>query len=165
MTIRNGYEVSSEGAVQHWEFGFARLDNATPTPTEPAKVLSAVIGNDITGTVLTTDVISVPNVAVIDVTHSMVYRHNIRNVITYGGGFEVAWRVLNEGDPVYYDNSATMPADYYLSTSPLNNLGAANPLFGFAVAADEAERALYPLGIAIAPGSSLPDVSVMQRGA
>lgn len=38
MTIRDTYECSSEGAVRHWEFLFARLANVTPTPTQPATV-------------------------------------------------------------------------------------------------------------------------------
>lgn len=167
MTIRNGYEVASEGAVRHWEFPYSapsiRLSNAAPTPTQPAMVLSAVPGTNITGTVLVTDPNSTPNIAVVDVTHGMVYRHNIRNVTTYAMGAESVWAAINEGDTVYYDDSGTMPADYFLSLAANDVGGVPNPVFGHVVAANEAERALFPLGGAVA--ASLPNVSVMQEGA
>jgi len=56
-----------------------------------------------------------------------------------------------------------MPADYFLSTSPLNGGGLLNMLFGFVVASDPADAAAFPK--AGAAGVSLTNVAVMQRGA
>lgn len=159
--IHNDYEVSSEGAVRHWEIPYARLEDATPTPSNPAAVLSLVPGTQLTGTILTID--AGASVAVIDFTNSMVYRQTVRNVLTYGAGVEATWGPINIGDPIYYDRSATMPAGTYLSTSPLDNLGAANPLFGYAVPMDDADMALFPKGAALV--ASTQTVGVMQRGA
>lgn len=142
--IRHDYEVSSEGAVRHWEIPWARLEDATPTASLPAAVQSVLDGTQLTGTILTVD--ADDEVAVIDFTTSMVYWHEVRNVLTYVAEAEATFGVINIGDPVYYDRSATMPAGVYLSTSPLDNLGAANPLFGFVVPRDDDDMALYPKG-------------------
>lgn len=160
-TIRNNYEVSSEGAVRHWEIPYARLEDATPTPSNPAAVLSRLAGTQLTGTILTVDART--SVAVLDVTASMVYRQPVRNVLTYAAGAEATWGNANIGDPVYYDRSATMPAGVYLSLSPLDAAGAANPLFGHVVPMDDTDMALYPKG---ANGvASTQSLGVMQCGA
>ena len=159
MTIRNGYEVSSEGAVRHWEFLYARLENATPTETQPFAVLSLLPGTQITGTVLTID--ATATLIVGDVTHSMVYLHGVRNVRTYNGGNEATWGVISEGDPIYYDRSATMPANTYLSTSPADSAAGANALFGYAVRQFDADTSL-PTTTATASTELL---GVMQLGA
>ncbi len=161
MTVNTNYEVSSEGAVRHWEIPFARLENNTPVVTEAAAVLSVLPGTQLTGTILTVD--DDDDVAIIDFTCSMVYAHAVRNVLTYAMGAEATFGALNIGDPVYYDRSATMPANVYLSTSPLDSTGAANPLFGFIVPANEVDMALFPKGAATA--STQSDVAVMQIGA
>lgn len=159
MTIQSDYEVSSEGAVRHWEFNYARLENNTPTATEPFAVLSRIAGTQIVGTVLVTD--AGDSIIIGDVTHSMVYYHDVRNVRTYAAAVEATWGVIAEGDPIYYDRSATMPANIYLSTSPLDNTGAANPLFGHAVERWDGDTAL-PTTTATA---SSERVGVMQKGA
>ena len=161
MTVNSNYEVSSEGAVRHWEIPYARLEHTTPTPTDPAAVLSVLAGTQLTGTILTID--DDDDVAVIDFTCSMVYAHAVRNVLTYNQGAEATFGALNIGDPVYYDRSATMPANVYLSTSPLSSAAAANPLFGFIVPANDTDMALFPKGAAQA--STQSDVAVMQIGA
>lgn len=158
--IYHDYEVSSEGAVRHWEIKYASLEDATPTPTNPAAVISAVPGTQLTGTILTIDADN--SVAVIDFTHSMVYRHYVRNVLTYNQGNEATWGDINVGDPVYYDGSGTMPAGVYLSTSPLDASGVANPVFGFVVPAD-VDSDTFPLG-ANGVGST-QRAAIMQRGA
>jgi hypothetical protein len=168
MAIRPTYEGSSEGAVRHWEIPFTRLNNAVaPTPTQPAYVTvpaaERALRHGATGTILSTDTTHVPSVAVIDFTRGAVYKHNVRNVLTYGGQAEASWGALNVGDPVYYDDSATMPADYFLSKSPSNGAGLVNPLFGFIVAIDDVDAALYPKAGAVA--ASLTNVAVIQRGA
>lgn len=132
MALDYGYEGSSESAVRHWESPFARLEDATPTEVgKPAAVLSRTVGTQLTGTILSLD--QDADIAVIDHTCSMVYRHSIRNVLTYAAAVEATWGAIRHGDPVYYDRSATMPASVYLSTSPLDNTGAANPFFGYVV--------------------------------
>ncbi|MFA5322348.1 MAG: hypothetical protein WC373_06700 [Smithella sp.] len=159
-SIRHDYEVSSEGAVRHWEIPYARLADITPTPTNPAKVTGLLPGQELTGMILTVD--AVRSVAIIDFTASMTYWCPVRNVLTYNAAVEATWGAINIGDPIYYDNSATMPAGVYLSTSPLNNAGVANPLYGIAVPRDDTDMALFPKGGAAA---STEDVAVMQRGA
>lgn len=158
--IRHNYEVSSEGAVRHWEIPYARLSDPLPIPTIPEKVLGLLPGSELTGTVLTIDPDT--SVAVIDFTCSMVYLHEVRNVLTYNAGAGATWGPINIGDPVYFDDSATMPAGTYLSTSPLNNLGTANPLFG-RVVPYPVESDVFPKGAALV--GSTHDCSVMQVGA
>lgn len=159
--IRHDYEVSSEGAVRHWEIPYARLEDATPTPSNPAAVLSLLPGTQLTGTILTIDATN--SVAVIDFTCSMVYNHDVRNVLTYAAAVEATWGPINIGDPVYYDRSATMPAGVFLSTSPLDNTGAANALFGHVVPMNDTDMALYPKGAALV--ASTQECGVMQIGA
>jgi len=158
--IRHNYEVSSEGAVRHWEIPYARLEDATPTPSLPAAVTSVLPGTQLTGTILTID--ADDSVAVIDFTCSMVYWQEVRNVLTYDAEAEDTFGAINIGDCIYYDGSATMPAGVKLSTSPLDNLGVANPLFGFAVPKNDADMALFAKGGATA---ATVEVAVMQVGA
>lgn len=159
--IHNDYEVSSEGAVRHWDVPYARLTDATPTPTNPAELTSVLPGTQLTGTILTID--AARSVAVIDFTPGMVYRFSVRNVLTYAAAVEATWGAMNIGDPVYYDNSATMPVGTYLSASPLDNTGAANTLFGYIVP-DDADTDAFPKGAA-GVASTQTGVSVMQVGA
>jgi hypothetical protein len=160
-TVHTDYEVSSEGCVRHWEIPYDRLQDATPTPTNAARVTGLLVGHCLSGTILTID--AGASVAVIDFTPGMVYRHDVRNVLTYNPGVaELTWGAINIGDPIYYDASAGMPAGVYLSTSPLQTTNAANTLFGFAVASDEVDMALYPKGGVTA---STQRCAVMQIGA
>lgn len=161
MVYNPDYEVSSEGAVRHWEVPYARLENNAPIESEAAAVLSLIPGTQITGTVLVVD--AVTSIAVIDVTCSMVYRHTVRNVLTYAGAVEATWGPINIGDPVFYDRSATMPATVYLSTSPLDNLGGANALWGHVVPVNIADMATFPHGAALV--ASTHELGVMQIGA
>jgi hypothetical protein len=178
-TVHSDYEVKSEGAVGHWEFPVARLSDITPTPTNAAMVLGRLAGAQLTGTILTIDppTPATATFAEIDITPSMVYRHDVRTVLTYAGGAdgaEASWGTLSIGDPVYYDNSTTMIAlGIYLSTSPNNDTPggvgpSANPLFGWIVAAPsltgtDTDAALFPLAAGVAGNTWR--VAVMQRGA
>jgi hypothetical protein len=157
-TINHDYEVSSEGCVRHWEIPYARLHDATPTPSNPACVTGLLVGHELTGTILVVD--AARSVAVIDFTASMVYRFEVRNVLTYNVGAENTWGAINIGDPVYYDASATMPAGTYLSTAPADNAAAANSLFGYVVPANELDT--FPKGGA---AGSTQVCAVMQIGA
>lgn len=162
--IRHDYECSSEGAVRHWPIPYARLTDITPTVSLPAEVTSLLPGTQLTGTILSID--AADSVAIIDFTAGMVYWHEVRNVLTYAAAVEATWGPINIGDPVYYDNSATMPAGVYLSTSPLDNTGAANTLFGHVVPcvanSDDADGSDYPKGAALV--ASTQECGVMQLG-
>jgi len=158
--VKQDYQVSSEGAVRHWEIPYARLTDTTPTVSNPAEVTSLLAGTQLTGTILSVD--AGESVAVIDFTCSMVYWQEVRNVLTYAAAVEATWGAINIGDIVYYDNSATMPAGVYLSTSPLDNTGAANTRFGYVVPAQDTDMALYPKGGITA---STQDCAIMQLGA
>jgi len=158
-TINQDYEVSSEGAVRHWEIPYARMTDTTPTVTQPAEVTCLLAGSELTGTVLAVD--SDDSVAIVDFTCSMVYEHNVRNVLTYSGAAENTWGAINIGDLVYYDSSGTMPAGTKLSTSPLDSAGGANPIFGRAVAYDIATDTFPKGGVT----ASTQVCAVMQVGA
>ena len=159
--IHNDYEVSS-GPMLTWEIPYARLTDATPTPTNPAEVTGLLAGQELTGTIISIDAVN--SVAVINFAPGAVYLFTVRNVLTYGGGpAEATWGPINIGDPVYYDPTATMPVGTYLSTSPLDGAGVANPIFGKVVPASDADMALFPKGAALV--GSTQSCAVMQRGA
>ena len=159
--IRIDYEVSSEGAVRHWEIPYARLTDTTPTPSLPAQVTCLTAGLQVTGTILTTH--AGTSVAVIDFTCSMVYWHEVRNVTEYDIAAESAFAAINIGDCIYYDASGTMPAGVYLSTSPLNAGVVANALYGWAMPRNDTDMAVFPKGTALV--GSTQEIAVMQRGA
>ena len=154
--IRQDYEVSSAGAVRHWLVTDSRMEDITPTVTQPAAVTSLLPGTQICGTILSVT----GTQSIVDFTSSMVYYQEVRNVLTYAVGAEATWGVINEGDPIYYDGSGTMPAGVKLSTSPLDAADVANPLFGFAVLHNPTDT--FPKGGAAA---STTEMAVMQRGA
>jgi len=157
MPVGNDYQISSEGAVRHWEVPYARMTDVTPSVGNPAEMTALTAGTEVGGTVLAID--AVVSRAVVDFTCSMVYKHKVRNVRTYNAAVEATWGVVAIGNRVYYDNSATMPADVYLSTSPLDNLGVANSLFGTIAYSG---TVTLPTTTATAATEELP---VMQRGA
>jgi len=157
MPVGNDYEISSEGAVRHWEVPYARLTDTTPAVGDPAELTSLLAGTQVNGTVLAIN--AVVSRAEVDFTASMIYKHYVRNVRTYSGAAENTWGVIDVGDIVYYDNSATMPAGVYLSTSPLDNLGVANSLFGYVAFSNQVT---LPTTTATAATEEIP---VMQRGA
>ena len=162
--ISADYEVSSEGGVRHWEVPYARLEDATPTVSNPASVIDGAVagtGVQITGTIFSVDAVN--SVAIIDFTAGMVYRQPVRNVTTYNLGGESAWAAIQLGAPIYYDRSATMPVGCYLSLAPLDVGGTANPIFGYAVGWSDADMATFPK--AAAGVASTTDVAVCQRGA
>ena len=160
-TINSDYEVSSESSIVHWPISYARMTDTTPTVTQPAQVTCLTAGLQLTGTVLVIDAVN--SVAIVDFTCGMVYQHNVRNVLTYNPGVaELTWGAINEGDIVYYDSSATMPAGVKLSTSPLSTTAAQNAIFGRVVAANPVDMALFPVGGATA---STQVLAVAQVGA
>lgn len=168
MPIQVDYEVSSEGAVRHWQIPYGRCSPNPPLVTHAVRVtgvVTAAVGQYVTGTVLSVD--AGRSIAVVDFTCSMIYRQDVRNVLTYNIGAEATWGLINIGDPVYLDlTPALIATDVYLSTSPLlgpGAAGAANPQFGWIMPYDETDLALYPKGGAGA--GSTQDCGVMQRGA
>jgi len=145
--IRHNYECWTR---EPWnvQIPYARLTDTTPTVSLPAEVTSLLPGTALTGTIISID--ASDSVAMVDIRAGNIYYHEVRNVLTYGGAVEATWGVINIGDAVYYDNSATMPAGVYLSTSPLDNLGVANTLFGHVVPCNDADRSNYPTSPATA---------------
>lgn len=142
---RPDYEQSSEsGRERHLNIPYSRLLDVTPTLHDPACVTGLPVGTQLTGTVVTLD--ATDSEAVINHARGAVYRHYLRNVATYNGGVEATWRAIQVGDAVYYDASATMPATAKLSLSPLNNLGAANTLFGWVVLDQEEDSTDFGKG-------------------
>jgi len=159
MTINPNYEVSSEGCVRHWEIPYASLTHNTPEATHVAQVVGTV-GLQMAGTVLTID--AGLSVAIVDFTPGMVYRHNVRTVLTYNPGVaENGWTTVDIGDVVYYDGSASMPVDTFLSLSPLNTGGTANSVFGWVVPADENDTFPKAAGVS----GNTWECAVMQHGA
>ncbi len=158
--INNGYEVSSEGAVRHWIVPYARLTDTTPTPSNPAEVTSRTDSTQVCGTILSID--AVDEIAVIDFTCSAIYWQEVRNVLTYDGAAENTFGAINIGDEVYYDHSATMPTGVYLSTAPAGAAAQTNTRFGWIMARNVTDAALFPKGAATA---STQECAVMQLGA
>jgi hypothetical protein len=113
-------------------------------------VACVIAGQQLIGTIVSLD--TARSVAFLNTADGAVYRHNVRNVLTYAAGVEATWGPINIGDTVFYDPSSTMPANCKLSTSPLDNTGAANPVFGTVVMLqDEADDGSdFPRGTALA---------------
>ena len=145
--ILDDYEHSS-GPVLTIAVPYARLTDATPTEGNPCELLSVLAGTQLSGTIITAD--DTDSVAIVNVAPGFIGNWEVRNVLTYAANIEDTWGAINVGDPVYYDNSATMPAGVYLSTSPLDNLGVANSRFGSIATITSEAAALYPKGGAAA---------------
>jgi len=140
MTVRSttyGYEQSSEaGRERHVKIPYARLKDTTPTIGDPACVTSVIVGMEITGTVITINATN--EEAIINFSEGAIYRHNVRNVLTYNDvgppQTEATWGLINIGDPVFYDEMAdTNTAGVCkLSTAPFEAGVPAvpNPRFG-----------------------------------
>lgn len=158
--VKNDYQCSSNN-LRTWEVPYARMTDATPTPSNPCEITSLLAGTQLTGTIISIDAAN--SVATVDFAAGNVYYQEVRNVLTYDQAVEATWGAINIGDIVYYDNSATMPAGVYLSTSPLDNTGAANTLFGYVVPCTvEVDLPLYPKG---GVAASTQWCGVIQRGA
>ena len=157
--IRHNYECWSD-EPKTIPVPYARLTDTTPTASLPCELTSLLAGTQLTGTIIGVDANN--SVAVIDIAAGNTYYQEVRNVLTYAAGVEATWGAINIGDIVYYDNSATMPAGVRLSTSPLDNTGAANTRFGWIVPCNEADMALYPKGT---DSASTQECGVCQCGA
>lgn len=158
-SILQNYEHSS-GPVSTIPVPYARLTDATPTVGNPCELLSVLAGTQLTGTIMSID--ADDSIAIVNIAPGFIGNWEVRNVLTYAAAVEATWGAINIGDPVYYDNSPTMPAGVYLSTSPLDNTGGANTLFGYIATKTSEAAALYPLGGITA---STQNCQVQQRGA
>jgi len=151
------YEQSSEGGRERHEIiPWTRLTDATPTIGDPAEVTGLPIGSQMTGTVINPGVAVTDPYAIINIAKGAVYRHNVRNVITYAGGpVEAAWRVINIGDTVYYDPEQDTLNGVKLSLAPLRTDGTTpNTIFGTVVLMQDEDSADYPKGTAVTPGTT-----------
>jgi hypothetical protein len=141
--ILNDYEHSS-GPMLPFVVPYARLHDTTPTESNPCRVTSLLAGTMFCGALITCD--AGDSIAVVNGAPGAVYNWPVRNVLTYAAAVEATWGAINVGDLIYYDDSATMPAGVFLSTSPLNNLGTANTRMGVVLPKVSELAALYPLG-------------------
>lgn len=143
--VNHDYECVSNELLTV-DIPYARLIDVTPTPSNPAAVngLDYANGEALTGVIISVD--ATDSVAVLDVATGNKYYFEVRNVLTYAAAVEATWGAINIGDPVYYDDSATMPAGVYLSTSPLDNLGNTNVKYGSVVPCNDDDRGNYPKG-------------------
>ena len=147
------------------EIPSARLIDTSPTVSNPACVngLDYANGEALSGVILSLGTSPGGTAyAVLDVMPGNVYFFDVRNVLTYNLGAEQTWGAINIGDPVYYDDSGTMPAGVYLSTSPLDSAGNANVKYGHVVGCNTDDMEDYPKGGATA---STQDCGVMLIGA
>ena len=147
--VRDNYQCRSN-IHKTIDIPYARLIDATPTASNPACVNGRgyAAGEALSGVILSVD--AGDSVATLDIASGNHYYFEVRNVLTYAAAVEATWGAINIGDPVYYDDSATMPAGVYLSTSPLDNAGNPNVKFGHVAPCDNTDLALYPLGAATA---------------
>jgi len=167
MTVRSitqSYEVSSEsGRERHVRIPWARLDDTTPTLGDPAQVTSLIDGMEVCGTVVNAGTTTTDEVVILNVAEGAVYRHNVRNVLTYNAGpvAEATWGAINVGDPVFYDTEQDTLNGINLSTAPLQSDGATlNPRFGTIVLLQEQDADDFPT-----VATALSDVyGVMQCG-
>ena len=80
------------------------------------------------GVLMTFDGIS----KVLNLAHGFAAKAAVANVLTYAAGSPDTFDTsVNIGDPVYIDDSDDLATNVTLSLSPLNDLGADNPLAGF----------------------------------
>jgi hypothetical protein len=157
MVVRSttyDYEQSSEsGRERHLDVPYTGLTDATPTLGDPAQVTGLPAGSQVTGTIVTVD--ATDAIAIINTADGAVYRHNVRSVTAYNPGVaENAWRVLNIGDEVWYDHSASMPAGCYLSLAPTGTDTVANTPFGHIVMMQDETVLSYPKGTGLTPGDT-----------
>jgi len=158
--INHDYEHSS-GPVFTIAVPYARLTDATPTPSNPCELTSLLPGTQLTGTIMVTD--ATDSVAIVNVAPCFIGNWEVRNVLTYNPGVaELTWGAINVGDLVYYDHSASMPAGVYLSTAPTGTDTVANTRFGVIACITSEAAALYPKGGVTA---STQNCQVMQCGA
>lgn len=154
-----GYAVSIAAGRRRWEVPKSRLERPSPTKYDPVAIKSRTAGRQITGTVELVG--AQDSIVEVNVSHGDIFWHNVRNVRTYAAAAEATWGTIEIGDPIYYDRSPTMPANVFLSTSPLDSAGVANPLFGHVVLNGGESSADFPKGSGSATSVGL---AVMQIG-
>lgn len=161
--VLTNYQVLDKNGA-HWDVPYARLEDATPTVSNPAAVLSREDTTpQLTGTILAVD--ADDEMATINFTSGDIRWWEVRNVLTYNAGVaELTWGALNIGDLVYYDRTiGILPAGVYLSTSPLDGIdGDANPFFGWIMMRDDADAANFEKGVDDV--ASTHNCAVMQAG-
>ena len=108
-----------------------RLNTANSAVSgQPVKV------SELIGTVVTPE--DAAGDSIVDIGQDSAFIHSVRNVRTYTGSpaVEATWGAIAQGDYIYFDESPTMPAGVFLSTSPLADDGTANKVFGKALSAN-----------------------------
>jgi len=142
------YEQSSEGGRErHLRIPYSRQTDTTPTLHDPVEVTGLVPGSTLTGTNITLD--ATHSESIVNVAKGAVYRHGVRNVLTYTSGplAEATWGPINVGDPVYYDAEQDSLSGNKLSTAPVQSDGATpNTLFGWVVLEEDQDTDDFPKG-------------------
>lgn len=133
--------ISIPANAHHRNVSLSALADADPAKYDPVAI---PVGNLIAfhGTAVSIDDL----IAVVDVTHGSIHRHNVRNVATYNTGAEATFVEIKEGTLVYYDDSSTMPNNVFLSCSPTNAAGDSNCLFGVVVLDQDESEDDFPKG-------------------
>lgn len=169
MTTRTdtqSYEMSSEaGRERHVLIPWSRLTDTTPTLGDPACVTSLIDGMEMCGTVVNAGTTTTDEYALLNVAEGAVYRHNVRNVLTYSAGpvAEATWGAINIGDPVFYDDEQDTLNGVKLSTAPLQSDGSTvNPRFGTVIMLQDEDSSDFGKGTALAGSTNL--CAVLQCG-
>jgi len=149
-TTTQDYEQSSEaGRERNVPIPWARLTDATPTLGDPFQATGLVAGATFCGTVINPGTAADP-VIIGYTADGAIFRHNVRNVLTWvGGPAEATWGPINLGDPVFYDAEEDTANGVKLSTSPLTSTAAANTLFGHIVLMQDEDASDFPKGAAL----------------
>jgi len=149
-TTTYDYEQSSEaGRERMLPIPWTRLTDTTPTLGDPAQVTGLPAGTQETGTVVNPGVAVTNPTVVLNVASGAVYRHNVRNVVTYNAGpvAEATWRAINIGDTVYYDPEQDTLNGVKLSLAPLQSDAATlNAIFGHVVMMQDEDSADFGKG-------------------
>ena len=150
-TTTQDYEQSSEaGRERNVPVPWSRLTDATPTLGDPFQATGLVAGSTFCGTVINPGVVTTDEMIISNVADGAIFRHNVRNVLTWvGGPAEATWGPINLGNPVFYDAQEDTANGIKLSTSPLNSAGAANTLFGHVVLMQDEDSSDFPKGAAL----------------
>ncbi len=149
-TTTYDYEQSSEtGRERHVPIPWSRLTDTTPTLGDPAQITGLPAGTQQTGTVVNPGVVTVDPYVILNTASGAVYRHNVRNVVTYTAGpvAEATWRAIQIGDTVYYDPEQDVLNGVKLSLAPLQSDAATvNAIFGHVVMMQDEDSADFGKG-------------------
>jgi len=131
-TIYDYQQSSESGRERHIRVPYSRLEDQTPTLGDPASMLAVIAGHEVCGTVVTIN--ATTSEAIINVAEGAIYRHNVRNVVTFAGGpVDATWAAINIGDPVFYSPDSDTANGVKLCIAVADLDASLNPRFGTVV--------------------------------